>query len=64
MSKVEKIAELVNRLPEPLQDEVLDFVEFLREKHGVDDSSSGQDESRLSQPGTFKRSKHFEPMQW
>lgn len=64
MSKVEKIAYQVNRLPEPLQEEVLDFVEFLREKHHVDDDSAGRDEPLLSQPGRFKRSRNFEPMQW
>lgn len=35
MSTVEQIAQQICRLPEPLQQEVLDFVEFLQSKHQI-----------------------------
>jgi hypothetical protein len=51
MSTVEKISLHVRALPEQLQDEVLDFVEFLKSKSELDDENDdrGWNEFSLAQ---------------
>ncbi|MBB3189424.1 DUF2281 domain-containing protein [Halomonas cerina] len=58
MSTVEQIAQQIGRLPEPLQQEVLDFVEFLQSKHHIpsEKPSSG---SLLELQGGLERSTTF-----
>ncbi len=42
MTTVERITEAIRRLPPPVQQEVLDFAEFLMEKGTADDEQSLQ----------------------
>lgn len=51
MSTVEKIASQARELPEQLQNEVLDFVEFLKSKSRIDDENEdrGWNEFSLAQ---------------
>lgn len=42
MPSVEDIAQQVSRLPEPLQQEVLDFVQFLQSKHQITSRQPGK----------------------
>ncbi|MGM0702878.1 MULTISPECIES: DUF2281 domain-containing protein [Halomonadaceae] len=58
MLTTERIAQQVGRLPEPLQREVLDFVEFLREKHHVVEGNEESD-SLLSLQGGLEHSVTF-----
>lgn len=58
MPTVEQIAQQVGRLPEPLQQEVLDFIEFLQKKHHVAENV-GDDESLLALKGGLEHSTTF-----
>lgn len=35
MNQIERVAQQISKLPEPLRQEVIDFVEFLQKKHHV-----------------------------
>ena len=49
MTVAEKIAQHLKKLPESVQDEVLDFVEFLRQRHGAKNAEQEErDWSRFS----------------
>lgn len=58
MPTVEQIAQQVGQLPEPLQQEVLDFVEFLQHKHHVPERAS-EDDSLLTLKGGLEDSTTF-----
>ncbi len=58
MPTVEQIAQQVGRLPEPLRQEVLDFVEFLQHKHRVVESADDS-QSLLALKGGLEDSTTF-----
>lgn len=58
MSRVEQIVHQIHLLPEPLQEEVLDFIEFLQKKHHVKDNVD-DDESLLAMKGGLEHSTTF-----
>ena len=42
MTAVDKVIQEISRLPEPLVNEVLDFITYLELKHGLRDSGAEQ----------------------
>jgi len=58
MGKIERIAQQLSKLPEPLQQEVVDFIEFIQAKYCLDQQSQ-QDTLLLDLKGGLEGSSTF-----
>ncbi|MBZ0331873.1 DUF2281 domain-containing protein [Halomonas sp. ANAO-440] len=63
MNQIERVAKQISRLPEPLQQEVIDFVEFLQAKHHVGQETQ-KDDLLIDLKGGLETSSTFAGDEW
>jgi hypothetical protein len=59
MNQIERVAQQISSLPEPLQQEVIDFVEFLQQKHHVGQEKGQKDDLLIDLKGGLEASSTF-----